>query len=60
MTDRPPTYRERAIATGVKNVPGLRDLIIDLAAEIDELVSVKQTDSETDSENTETETENGE
>lgn len=40
MTDKGPTYRERAIATAVSNVSAMRDLIIDLASEIDKLVSV--------------------
>lgn len=38
MPDRPPTYKDRAIATGVNNASGWRDLIIELADEIDKLV----------------------
>lgn len=59
MTDKAPTFRERGIATGVNNVAGLRDLVIDLAAEIDKLVPEAQPPeaSADEAETAETETE---
>ena len=37
MADKPPTLRERAIATSPKNAAALRDLIIDIAEIIDKM-----------------------
>lgn len=48
MPHRAPTYKERAIATGVNNASGWRDLIIELADEIDKLVC-KDTPTTSDS-----------
>lgn len=42
MTHKPPTYRERAIATAVNNPAAMRDLIVDLASEIDKLVPITE------------------
>ena len=42
MKAKPPTYRQRAIDTGVNNVAGLRDLLIDLSTEIDKLCPITE------------------
>ena len=52
MHDQPPTYRERAIATGVNNTAGMRDLIVDLASEIDKLISSEEPPSISENEQT--------
>jgi len=57
LTKKPPTYRERAIATTVNNFSALRDLVIDLAEEIDKLTAANNPPSETETDETETNTE---
>lgn len=54
MTNKPPTYRERAIDTGAKNTAALRDLLIDLASEIDKLVDSTEPPSTSEDEKTHT------
>lgn len=54
MPDKPPTYRERAIATDVNNHSGLRDLIIDIADEIDKIKDILDSLASTQSDETET------
>lgn len=60
MSAKPPTYRERAIDTGVNNIAGMRDLIIDLASEIDKLLNSTESPSASDNETTTTITESKE
>lgn len=57
MTDTPPTYRERAIATTVNNFSALRDLMVDLAEEIDKMLAAKNPPSDKQTDDTETNTE---
>lgn len=59
MPAKPPTYRQRAIDTGVTNIAGMRDLMIDLASEIDKLLNCTESppasEDETTTDQTETE-----
>ena len=57
MTPKPPTYREQAIATTVNNFSALRDLIVDLADEIDKMITAKNPPSENETDDTKTNTE---
>ena len=57
MSNKPPTYRERAIATGVNNHAAARDLMIDLASEIDKLTCVAESPSASEDEKTDAQTE---
>ena len=57
MSPKPPTYRERAIATTVNNFSALRDLVVDLAEEIDKLIPESDPPSANETDVTETNTE---
>lgn len=45
MSDKPPTYRQRAIDTAVNNTASMRDLLIDLASEIDTMLNAAESPS---------------
>lgn len=59
MPGRVPTYKDRAIATGVNNASGWRDLIIELAEKIDEFQKYFDTIAGENKTTAESDTDNG-